>query len=107
MQAAFINVSAGQSFPVCHFLVGHPGTQEHKGRTELALTAVSKVFTDNMSIVHQGAHLYRPTRKVPCRAFQISIEVLSSQLCIIYENEKQGERGKRERKGEGRHGMSQ
>lgn len=62
MQTAFKNNLAVESLPVL-FLMGHSGNLKHKGRTELALTAMLKVFADNLSSLHHGAHLGQPTRK--------------------------------------------
>lgn len=57
-------------------------------RTESALTAVSKVFADNLSSLYQGAYLGQPTRKwwkVPCRAFQTSTK---AQPYLIHADKK-------------------
>jgi len=52
-----------ESLTVLLFLVGYSGNLKQKGRTESALTAMSKVFVDNLSSLYQGAHLDQPTRK--------------------------------------------
>lgn len=89
MQAAFKNNLAVESLPVLLFLVGCSGDLKLKGRIESALTAMSKVFADNLSSLHQGAHLGQPTRKwwdVPCRAFHEGTAL--SYVCTIHADKK-------------------
>lgn len=62
MQAGLKNNLAVESLPVL-LLVGHSGNLKRKGRTESALTVMSNVFADNLSSLHQEAHLGQPTRK--------------------------------------------